>query len=333
MTRPTRYSDGGTVHEVIVVGGGAAGLSAALVLGRAGRCTLVLDEGRPRNQVSPASHGVFTRDGDSPTELLRLARTQLAPYPSVELRQVSAMSARPEAGGFVVLASDGSEARSRRILLAVGVRDELPPIAGLASLWGTGVLHCPFCHAWEVRDEPLAVCANGSAAMGMVTLLLGWSRDLLLCTNGPANLSVEERDGLASQGVGIIETPLTAVGGAPSAVTLEFADGRVERRRALFLRPERRPASDLPDLLGCERTETGLIKVGADRQTSVPGVYAAGDASTAEHQVLIAAASGAEAAMQIVRGLAREDFEGRGCRCLMTHPAVELGTVRVGQLT
>ncbi len=332
MIRPTRYTAGGAVHDVVVVGGGAAGLSAALVLGRAGRCTVVMDAGHPRNEPSRESHGIFTRDGTPPLELLRIARSQLAAYPSVEVRGVAALSAQREAEGFVLRGSDGLDVRARVILLAVGVRDELPQTPGMAPLWGNGVLHCPYCHAWEVRDEPLAVRASGQTALGLVTLLLGWTRDLMLCSDGPADLSAQERAELESRGVQIVETPIRRIDAAFPGVRLEFTDGKVERRRALFIRPSWSLSSDLPDLLACERTETGLIRVGSDHQTSATGVYAAGDVTTAQRQVLIAAAAGAEAAMQIIQRLAREDFDkGPGSRCLMDHPPQPLQRLTQGR--
>jgi thioredoxin reductase len=296
------------MHDVIVIGGGTAGLSAALVLGRARRRTLVLDGGPPRNAPSPAAHGVFTRDGTPPAELLRVARGQLAPYPSVELRGLGARSARGTADGFSLRLADGSEVRARRLLLAVGVRDELPPIEGLAALWGRGALHCPYCHGWEVRDEPLAVLAHGELAMELVPLLLQWSRDVVLCTHGPAGLEPADQAALARNGVAVIETPIARLEGWEGLERIVFADGRVEARRGLFLKPPQAVASDLPAALGCAMTETGHIAVGPDYQTSVPGVYAAGDAASPFQQVILAAAAGALAAIRLNRDLALADF-------------------------
>lgn len=294
--------------EVVVVGGGIAGLSAALVLGRARRRTLVVDDGAPRNAPSPEAHSVFTRDGASPAELLRIARAQLAPYTSVELRDARAISLRRDRDGFVVGVTDGTEVRTRRLLLAVGVRDVLPAIDGFAALWGRGVLHCPYCHGWEVRDAPWALYASGSVAMEMAPLLLQWSRDLLLCTGGPAGLAPAEREALIRRGVRIIETPVRRLEGVAALDRIIFADGHVESRRALFLRPAQVIASDLAQQIGCEQTEAGLIRIGSDHQTSLPGVYAAGDATTPVQQIVVAAASGAQAAMMLNRDLVVADF-------------------------
>jgi thioredoxin reductase len=292
--------------DVVVVGGGAAGLSAALVLGRSRRRTVVIDDGMPRNAPSPEAHSFFTRDGTTPAELLRIAREQLGPYDSVELRRGRVVSMSRVDDGFAIRLADGAEIEARRVLLAVGVRDILPDIEGLGALWGKSVLHCPYCHGWEVRDQPLALYAGGAVAMDMAPMLLQWSRDLLLCT-GAVELEDGERATLSRLGVRVIDTQVQRVEGEGHGVRIVFADGHAESRGALFLRPGQAVAGDLPRQIDCEHTETGLIRVGADHQTSVPGVYAAGDATTPAQQIVIAAASGAQAAMMINRDLVRAD--------------------------
>ncbi len=296
------------MRDVVVVGGGAAGLSASLVLGRARRRTLVVDEGSPRNAPSPAAHSIFTRDGTPPAELLRIAREQLAPYETVESRRGRVQSVHRDDEAFVALLADGTEVRTRRVLLALGVRDILPDIDGFGALWGRGVLHCPYCHGWEVRDEPLALYAEGAVAMEMAPLLLQWSRDLLLCTGGPDRLGESDRETLLGVGVRIIDTPVQRVEGDGHLERIVFVDGSTESRSALFLRPAQALTNDVPMQLGCELTEAGHIRVGADRQTSIPGVYAAGDATTPLQQIVVAAASGAEAAMMLNRDLIRADL-------------------------
>jgi thioredoxin reductase len=291
--------------DVVVIGGGAAGLSAALVLGRSRRRTLVVDAGAPRNAPSPTAHSCFTRDGTPPAELLRIGREQLAPYDSVRVVGDRVTSVRPTDGGFVVDLAEGGEVEARRVLLAVGVRDLLPTIDGIDALWGRSVLHCPYCHGWEVRDQPLALHATGAIAMEMAPLLLQWSRDLLLATGGDAELTHADRATLARLGVRVVDTPVQRVEGDEHEVRILFQDGGVERRSALFVRPAQELASDLPRRIGCELTDAGHIRVGADMQTSVAGVYAAGDATTPLQQIVVAAASGAQAAMMINRDLVR----------------------------
>jgi thioredoxin reductase len=275
------------------------------VLGRARRRTLVVDEGIPRNAPSPTAHSLFTRDGTAPAELLRIAREQLVPYDTVESRHGRVTSVSRDDERFSVRLADGTEVATRRVLLALGVRDILPEIEGVSALWGRGVLHCPYCHGWEVRDEPLALYADGAVAMEMAPLLMQWSRKLLLCTGGPDRLADADREALIGIGVRIVDTPVQRLEGDDHVVRLVFSDGSVESRRALFLRPAQALASDVPQQLGCELTENGLIRVDAARQTSIPGVYAAGDAASPLQQIVVAASTGAEAAMMLNRDLVR----------------------------
>lgn len=296
------------MHDVIVVGGGPAGLSAALVLGRAGRDTLVLDAGEPRNAASHASHSFLTRDGTPPSELLDLARAELDRYPSVEIRLTDALSATAEPIGFEVTLANGGGERCRKLLLATGVVDELPHLAGLERFWGTSVFHCPYCDGWEVRGRALAVYARGAEAMDFAPVVLGWTEDLVLCTDGPAGLSERARDELEHGGVRVIETPITRLEGGARLERIVFSDGSSLARDAMFIRSTPRGRSDLAAQVGCGLTDHGLIDVTSERETSVPGVYAAGDAATRFHQIVVAAASGAEAAIMINRALAMEDF-------------------------
>jgi thioredoxin reductase len=294
--------------DVIIVGGGPAGLSAALVLGRAGRNTLVLDAGEPRNAASRASHTFLTRDGIPPSELLDLARAELERYPSVEVRLTEALSASVEPIGFEVTLPNGGAEHCRKLLLATGVVDELPPIEGLAQLWGTSVFHCPYCDGWEVRGGALAVYDRGAEAMSFVPVVLCWSEDIVLCTDGPSGLSDRARNELEQNGVRIIETPIARLEGNGRLERIVFSDGSAVARDALFVHTSPRGRSDLAAQLGCGLTEQGLVEVTPERETSVPGVYAAGDAASRFHQIVVAAASGAEAAIMINRALSMEDF-------------------------
>lgn len=295
--------------DVVIIGGGTAGLSAALVLGRARRNVLVLDGGQPRNAPAAAAHGVFTREGTPPLELLQIARDQLRGYPSVEIREGTAVSVDAGIDDFHVMTVSGERIQARKLLLAYGLADSLPEIAGLNEFWGESVLHCPYCHGWEVRDEPLAYIANGPVATEFGALLLGWSRDLVLCTNGPADLTAEQREQLSRNGVEVREQRIISVEGEGRKVrAIRFEDGRVLLRSALFVRPTVRPQMDFSVVLGCEQTEAGFVKADELGRTSVPGVFAAGDLVTAFQQVIRAAATGATAAAGINHSLAAEDF-------------------------
>jgi thioredoxin reductase len=291
------------VYEVIIVGGGTAGLSAALVLGRARRRVLLLDTGQPRNAPADAAHGFFTRDGTPPLQLLEIGRHQLCPYDSVEIRAVEATGARHRDDGFDVDLADGTLEHTRTLILATGVRDELPELPGFRELWGRGVYHCPYCHGWEVRDQPLAVSANGEVAMHLAPLIRQWSRDLILLTNGPVSIPEADLAALRALGIQIREDPIARLDGDAGLERIVFATGETIARRGLFYRPTQSPRTELARQLGCALVEDGpipgLIRVDESQQTTVAGVYAAGDVATTMQQVATAAASGATAAARI----------------------------------
>jgi len=299
-------------YDVIVVGAGSAGLSAALVLGRARRRVLVLDGGPPRNAPADAAHGFLTRDGTPPTELLRLARDQLRPY-GAEVRRIEATSARPEDLGFKVMLSDGEEVSARRLLLTTGVLDLLPEVPGMREVWGRGVYHCPYCHGWEVRDRPAAVYGSGEDGYHMALMLRHWTPDLVLCTGDPAGLSEAQQGQLRALGIPVVETPVVSLEGRPGRLErLVFADGSALEREAVFMRPRQQQRSSLPEGLGCALSEDGVyVQVNAQGETSVPGVYAAGDMTGRMQAVVLAAASGAWAAMMLNSTLVFADAEHR----------------------
>jgi thioredoxin reductase len=303
------------MFDVVIAGGGPAGLSAALVLGRMRRRVLVCDTGAPRNAPAHAAQSVFTRDGTPPAELLRIGREQLRPYDTVELRHVAVVSAQAGEGGFEVELADGAREQSRRLLLATGVVDELPAVEGMAELWGKGVYHCPYCHGWEVRDQPLAVFANGAAGVHVALLLSLLSTDIVICTNGPADFSEEERRRLAARGIAVREEAVVRLEGtADSLERVIFATGEALPRRGLFVPPGQHQHSDLAVQLGCASTEEGFVQVDESGQTTVRGVYAAGDMITRmQQQVIHAAAAGARAAAAINGDLlASEGLDGIG---------------------
>jgi thioredoxin reductase len=304
-------------YDVVVVGGGSAGLSATLVLGRSRRRTLVLDAGEPRNAPSSGVHGFFSRDGISPKELLRIAREQLEPYPSVEVRSARATGASGEDGDFEVDLDDESVVRTRKLLLATGVADELPEKPGFKELWGRGVYHCPYCHGWEVRDRPLAVLNSGEGAAEHAALIRNWSRDLVLLTDGPAGLSEEGRRTLLALGVPVREEQILLLEGNPGGdgkglKRVVFEDGSPLEREGIFYGPPQRQGSELAQMLGCEIVAMGPIPavVKSDpttRETTVAGVYVAGDAGNAVQSALLASASGANAAFFVNHSLVADE--------------------------
>ena len=300
------------MYDAIVVGGGTAGLSAALVLGRARRRVLVVDAGHPRNAPAAAAHGYFTRDGTPPHHLLAVGREQLRSYPSVELRPGEAIDARRLDDAFAIDLNDGTRERSRALVLATGVRDDLPAIPGFRDFWGRGVYHCPYCHGWEVRDHPLAVYANGEVATHLAPLIRQWSRDLILLTDGPATFDATARARFEALGIRLIDEPLARLEGTDRLERIVFAGGASVARTGLFVRPPQRPRNELARQLGCALVEdgpVGLIQTDATQQTTVPGVYAAGDVATPMQQLVTAAATGAMAAAMINHALVQQEFD------------------------
>ena len=193
----------GVDWECVIVGGGAAGLSAALVLGRARRRTLVVDAGRQSNRAAHGIGGLLGHDGRPPAELYELSRKELERYPSVEIRGGEVLTAERRHGGFEVQLADGTRERAKRMLLAMGMEYRLPPVLGLAELWGSSVFHCPFCRGWEVRDQPLAVLANDERAVHMAILMRGWSDDVVLLTGGSGCLAAGQLAQLSAAGIAV----------------------------------------------------------------------------------------------------------------------------------
>jgi thioredoxin reductase len=304
-------------YDVVVVGAGTAGLSAALVLGRSRRRALVLDGGEPRNAPSDGVHYFFTRDGTRPDELLRIGREQLGPYPSVEVRETGATGATGSDGNFELALEDGTTVATRKVLLATGVLDELPERPGFRELWGRGVYHCPYCHGWEVRDRPLAVLATGEELPMRASLIRNWSRDLVALTDGATGPDGEARARLDALGIPIKEARIARLEGDAVAGGLHrivFEDGSELAREGLFYAPPQRQRSDLAESLGCEVVAMGPLPaiVKSDpttRETTVPGVYVTGDAGNMMQSVIMAAASGATAAAFLNHALVAEDAD------------------------
>ncbi len=301
---------GESVFDVIIVGGGPAGLSAALILGRCRRRVLVCDAGEPRNAASHGLHGFVTRDGIQPSEFLNLAREQLRPYETVKLLQTKVVDARRRSNSFELTTDDGQRISSRKLLLATGVTDDLPQIEGLAGLYGSSVFHCPYCDGWEMRDQPLAIYGKGENGSGLALEVTLWSKDLVLCSDGPSELSDQELDRLTRHKIRVCEDKITRLEGRDGVLQhIVFATGKSLARRGMFFSTGQRQASNLPELLGCEFSEQGCVKTGDYETTNVPGLYVAGDASRLVQLVIVAASEGAQAAFAINKELMKEDLD------------------------
>lgn len=298
------------MYDVVIVGAGPAGLSAALVLGRCRRSVLVCDNGHPRNEASQAMHGFLTRDGIHPREFLELARQELAQYKTVQIRDITVTDARClPSGRFEATLENGETVESRKLLIATGVRDNLPAVKGMKELYGRSVFHCPYCDGWEVRDQPLAVYGSGERGYGLSLELTAWSRDILLCTDGPCDIEADRMERLARNGITVRQERVLRLEGSDGILErIVFADGPPAERRALFFTTGQSQQSSLAIGLGCEFNDKGTVRTGRYETTHLPGLFVAGDASRAVQWVVVAAAEGAEAAFAINTDLIKEDL-------------------------
>ena len=292
-------------HDVIIVGGAFAGLAAATYLGRARRTVCVIDARQPRNRFADASHGFLGFDGSDPKAILAKARDQLGAYPSVHMIEAEAIAGRSEGEGFGVTLANSEEISARKLILAYGVRDTLDSIPGLQERWGKTVLHCPYCHGFEFSDRQLGVLYRMPMSVHQAVLVAEWGPTTLYL-NG-AELDREAAQTLASRGVKVEPGKLKRLVGERCALSaIEFEDGRLSPVEALYVAPQSCPSSPLAEQLGAA-IEDGpfgpLITTDADKMTSVPGLYAAGDIARAPHSVSWAVADGVTAGISAHRAL------------------------------
>jgi thioredoxin reductase len=299
--------------DCIVVGGGAAGLSAALVLGRATRRTLVIDAGAQSNLAAGGIGGLLGHDGRPPADFYEAGRADLEAYPSVEVRHGEVVTGLSDGDTFDFELADGTRERTRRVLLATGMDYRTPDIPGLASLWGRSAFHCPFCHGWEMRDQPLAVLAPGERAVHMALMLRGWTDDVVVLGDGPVGLDEDAIEKLAAAGVSIDEREIAEfVADLDELVAVRFIDGAAIGRRGVLVAATLHQRSTLAAQLGVVASPPGPVAVDAVEidplhRTSVPGVFSAGDLSAQIPQVAAAIATGSLSAAAVVQSLLAED--------------------------
>jgi thioredoxin reductase len=293
-------------YEVIIVGGGPAGLSAALVLGRCLRTILVCDAGHPRNSASHAMHGFLSRDNIPPLEFLQIAREQLAPYKNVTYVNFEVIDIMPMQNGFEITLHDGSRMFCRKLLLATGVVDNLPEINGVQEFYGKFIFHCPYCDGWEFRGQRIVVYGNGARGHGLSLDLKNWTDKVILCTDGRAELAPAEIEDLKINSISVIEDRIESI---ESNRTIRFMNGKIFEFDAMFFTLGQRQRSHIPEKLGCEFSEKGAVRTNNYQVTCVPNLYVAGDASEDLQLVIVAAAEGAKAAFAINKRLIQEDIK------------------------
>ena len=291
--------------EVAIVGGGPAGLSAALMLGRCRRRVVVFDDGQPRNARSRAAYGYLTRDGAPPAVLRQTGREEVERY-GVQVREAHVADVTGGDGAFVLHVADGEAVKASKLLLATGVVDRLPPIPGIESFFGRSVFHCPYCDAWEFQDLPLAAYAPGREGAELALGLLSWSAQVVLLLDGGALPPRRLTQDLARAGVRVRRGRIASLRGGEGRLEAVLLEDKTEEPcRALFFHLGFEQRSDLPQRLGVERTRKGAVRTGRFEESSVPGVWVVGDASRDVQWIAIAAAEGARAAFAIHRALSR----------------------------
>ena len=305
-------------YDVAVIGGGAAGLSAALVLSRARRKVIVVDAGEPRNAPAAHMHGFLSRDGLPPSELLTIGREEVATYGGEIVTGTVTKAAAGGRDGFEVELSDGQRFLVRRLLVTTGLRDELPDVPGLPDRWARDVLHCPYCHGHEVRDRQLGVIGGGPGAVRYAQIVRQWTHDVVYFIP-PGVLTDDERTQLVARAVGVVEGTIEQLVVHDDQLRgVQMADGCVVPRDALFVPPTFVANAPLLRALGCAVDDTGWVSVDAEGRTSVAGVWAAGNVVDPRAQVITAAGAGSAAAISINADLVEEDV--RKAVLLFHHP-------------
>ena len=315
-----------TAWDVVIVGAGPAGLSAALTLGRCRRTVLLCDTGTPRSWASKEMHGFLSRDGIEPHEFRRIAHKELRRYRNVVLHCGEVISANRVSGGeFRVTVRKRRPVHCRKLLIATGVFDQLPPIPRVEQYFGKSVFQCPYCDGWESRGKPVAVYGRQKRGFEMARAMTAWSNDVALCTHGPSRLSQRQKHHLARNGIRLHEDRIDRLEGRNGMLkAIVFRGGTRLPRAALFFDTRACAQSKLAESLGCQFSRHGGVKCGQYEATSVPGVFVAGNIIKDVQLAIVAAAEGARAAFGINKTLTREDFTANatGARKVQ-HPALE----------
>lgn len=300
------------IADCAIIGGGPAGLNAALVLGRARRKVLLFDDNKPRNAVTMHSHGFITRDGVKPSEFRAIGQQELTRYPSVEIIPLRVETVTKQAAAFELVAGDGTRYRANNILLATGFQEILPAVAGIYDYYGKSLFNCPFCDGWELRDKPLVVIAESeTAASHLPKVVYNWSRDIVVCTNGQRVLNQEQKALFDKHNIGVIEDKIVGLTGKDGQLErVMFENGFEIKRAGGFVGVQWKQATTIGQVLGCELTSMGGIATDQMGRTSIKGVYAAGDTVNllGQAQLILAAASGSRAAMTLIADFTADYF-------------------------
>lgn len=295
--------------EVIIIGGSYAGLSAAMSLGRSLRKVLVIDGGEPCNRQTPHSHNFLTQDGQVPAKIALAGKEQVAKYESIHFLDGFAFSAQKNETGFELITRAGELFTARKLVFATGLKDIMPDIDGFAECWGISILHCPYCHGYEVRHEKTGIFGNGALGFEFARMISNWTKDLTIFTNGKATFSPEELSKLTQNQINVVETAIDRIEQESGRIqNVVLKDSSKIALKAVYARPKFIQHTDMPAQLGCALTDHGLLKVDALQQTTVPGIYAAGDNSNQARAVAVSVSAGSMAGAAVNRTLIEEFF-------------------------
>ena len=295
--------------DVIIIGGSYSGLAAALALGRALRSVLIIDSGQPCNKSTPRSHNFLTQDGKTPGEIASIARDQLRTYHNIHFFDGAAADAVTTKSGFNVTITTGERFSATKLIFATGIKDVMLPIKGFAECWGISVLHCPYCHGYEVRHQPTGILGNGDYAYEFSALINNWTQDLTLFTNGPSTLTTQQSARLRARSIRTVENEIAELEHLNGHLQrIMFKDGTTSAVNAIYARAPFHQHSVIPERLGCELSEEGYIQVDHIQKTSISGVFACGDNTGPMRTVANAVATGTTAGMMANKELILEEF-------------------------
>jgi thioredoxin reductase len=295
--------------DVIIIGGSYSGLSAGMALGRALRTVLIIDSGKPCNRQTPHSHNFITQDGKSPKEISTLAKQQVEQYDTVNFFSGFATNGAKTKKGFKIQTESGETFMAKKLIFATGIKDIMPNIAGFTECWGISVLHCPYCHGYEVRNQLTAILGNGEYAFEFSSLISNWTQDLTLFTNGTSILTSEQTAKLQHHSIKIVESEIAKLEHNNGYLeNIIFKDGTKSTIKAIYTRTLFEQHSPIPVGLGCELTDDGYIKIDPLQKTSVPGIYACGDNTARMRTVANAVSMGTTAGMMLNKEIVLEEF-------------------------
>lgn len=297
-----------TIFDVIIIGGSYSGLASAMALGRALRDVLIIDSEKPCNEQTPHSHNFLTQDGNTPKQIAATAKQQVLKYDTIKFQKGIAVSATKEDFGFAVKTNSKEIFKAKKLIFATGLKDIFPKIEGFSECWGISILHCPYCHGYEVRNEETGIFANGEMGFEYARLISNWTSKLTIFTNGKSTFTKEQAEKLSSKDIQIIEKEILKVNHSNGKVeSIEFSDNSKAKVKAIYARPEFEQHCKIPIDLGCEINEQGLLKVDTFQKTTVKNIYACGD-NSAMRSLAVAASTGTMTGVVANKDLIEEEF-------------------------